>query len=142
MANEDFYEAAMRHWVDGNILEREGEYDNAVCMLGFSAECALKKMAESMYCRRDIRRYSHFGEILFEDIKMMLSGDMGLAIMLDPACSLRFSTISLPEVLFLEHPERRYFGDGVYSEEDAKSCKAVVESLVKELAYMRLDGYI
>lgn len=41
MTNEDFYEAAIRHWLDGSILEEQGEYDNAVCMQGFAAECAL-----------------------------------------------------------------------------------------------------
>ena len=48
MANEDFYEAAIRHWIGGRILEREEEYDNAVCMQGFAAECALKKIMEKI----------------------------------------------------------------------------------------------
>ena len=44
MAGEDFYEAAVRHWIDGIILEEQNEYDNAVCMQGFAAECALKRV--------------------------------------------------------------------------------------------------
>lgn len=39
-ADENFYEAAIRQWVDGKILEEEGEYDNAVCLQGFAADCA------------------------------------------------------------------------------------------------------
>jgi hypothetical protein len=30
MAYEDFYESAIRHWIDGSILEENEEYDNAV----------------------------------------------------------------------------------------------------------------
>lgn len=47
---EDFFEAAIRHWYDGKLLEEEQEYDNAVCMQGFAAECALKK-----YCYPDYK---------------------------------------------------------------------------------------
>ena len=32
MGDEEFYEAAVRHWIDGTILEQQEEYDNAVCM--------------------------------------------------------------------------------------------------------------
>ena len=44
MTGENFYEAAVRHWIDGTILQEQEEYDNAVCMQGFAAECALKKL--------------------------------------------------------------------------------------------------
>ena len=47
MGDEEFYEAAVRHWIDGTILEQQEEYDNAVCMQGFAAECALKKIMET-----------------------------------------------------------------------------------------------
>ena len=142
MGNENFYEAAIRHWSDGKILEQQEEYDNAVCMQGFAAECALKKILERTNSAGGIKKYSHFGDILFEDIKLMLSGDIGLTTMIDPACGLRLSTISLPEVLFQMHPERRYFKDGIYSKIDAEECRNVVERLIKEMVYMRLDGYI
>ena len=39
---ESFFDASIRHWYDACILESAGEYDNAVCLHGFAAECALK----------------------------------------------------------------------------------------------------
>ena len=48
MTGENFYEAAVRHWIDGTILQEQEEYDNAVCMQGFAAECALKKIMEKV----------------------------------------------------------------------------------------------
>lgn len=53
--DEDFYGAAVRHWVDGAILEEQGEYDSAVCMQGFAAECALKKILEKGRSNEEIR---------------------------------------------------------------------------------------
>ena len=76
MAYEDFYESAIRHWIDGSILEENEEYDNAVCMQGFAAECALKRIMERICSSSNIRKYSHFGEALFQDIVMMLTGDV------------------------------------------------------------------
>lgn len=32
---ENFYDAAVRHRIDGKILEESEEYDSAVCMQGF-----------------------------------------------------------------------------------------------------------
>lgn len=98
MSDEEFYEAAIRHWMDGTILEQQEEYDNAVCMQGFAAECALKKIMDRINLGGDSTEYSHYGESLFQDIKMILDGDFALTTMLDPACGLRLSAISIPEV--------------------------------------------
>lgn len=142
MANEDFYEAALRHWIDGSILEDQGEYDNAVCMQGFAAECSLKKIMEMLHVAEDIRKYGHFGEELFQDIKVILSGDNELPSMINPACGLRLSSISLPEILFQDHPQRRYFKDGIYSKADAENSRAAADQLIKEMVNMQLDGYV
>lgn len=141
MTNEDFYEAAIRHWIDGIILDEKGEYDNAVCMQGFAAECALKKIMDMLHVINDVKKYNHFGEELFQDIKMILLGDLELTTLIHPSCGLRLSAISLPVVLFQDHPGRRYFKDGSYSKEDAKECKNVVNNLIEEMAKMYLDGY-
>lgn len=141
MTNEDFYEAAIRHWIDGIILEEKGEYDNAVCMQGFAAECALKKIMDMLHVMNDVKRYNHFGEELFQDIKMILLGDLEMTTLIHPSYGLRLSAISLPVVLFQDHPGRRYFKDGSYSKEDAKKCKDAVNNLIGEMAKMYLDGY-
>lgn len=44
---QKFYEAALRHFVDAQILEREECYDNAVYLYGNAAECALKALMEN-----------------------------------------------------------------------------------------------
>lgn len=141
MANDDFYEAAIRHWIDGKILEEQGEYDNAVCMQGFAAECALKKIMDMLHFMDDVKKYGHSGEDLFQDLKVVLSGDMEVSALINPVCGLRLSAVSLPPILFQDHPSRRYFKDGRYSEENAEECKNAAYSLIKEMANMYLDGY-
>ena len=54
---------------------------------------------------------------------------------------LRLSAIELPEVLFMEHPERRYYSDGVYSSEDADRCRKGAEKVVKEMVRLHLDVF-
>lgn len=110
-------------------------------MQGFAAECALKKIMDMLHVINDVKKYNHFGEELFQDIKMILLGDLELTTLIHPTCGLRLSAISLPVVLFQGHPGRRYFKDGSYSKEDAKECKNVVNNLIEEMAKMYLDGY-
>lgn len=140
--SEDFYEAAIRHWIGGCILEDAQEYDSAVCMQGFSAECALKKIWETMDTSNPPKKYSHFGEALFRDISMMLFDGTGVTDVIAPAGALRLANIHLPQVLFQKHPDRRYFCDNTYSAEDTKICRDAAQDLLLEMVRMRLDGYI
>ena len=39
---ESYTEAALRHWTDGLLLERERRLSNADHLFGFAAECAIK----------------------------------------------------------------------------------------------------
>ena len=151
MADEDFYEAAVRHWIDGAILEEQEEYDNAVCMQGFAAECALKKIMEKVRSvkmsgsgeiEKYKKEYSHWGEAIMRDIQMLLLADMELLTILEPSCALRLSKMELPPILFRNHPERRYFKDSTYTKADAGSCRNAAGSLIKEMLYMRVDGYL
>lgn len=139
---ENFYDAAVRHRIDGKILEESEEYDSAVCMQGFSAECALKKILLKGISGDIIKKYSHEGNIMFQDLVMMLMNDNEALSILDPACGLRLSNISLPQVLFENHPERRYYSDGKYSEEDARLCRESAEQILSEMFRLYLDGYI
>lgn len=139
---ENFYDAAFRHWIDGCILENEEEYDNAVCMQGFAAECALKAILQYGLSAEAVRKYSHSGKELLDDIEMMLLGDMYLAALMDPEVGLRLSQILFPEVLFKHHPERRYYQDETYSRSDAESCREAVTGLIKEITRLSLDGYM
>lgn len=140
--DENFYDAAIRHWYNGKLSESKGEYDNAVCMQGFAAECALKKILSTVYPIENIIKYSHGGTRLFDDICMMLTNDNSLLSILDPASGLRLSQIDLSVKLFENHPERRYFRDGVYNREQAKACRKNAEEFMKEMFRLYIDGYI
>lgn len=151
MAAEDFYEAAFRHWIDGSILEEQEEYDNAVCMQGFAAECALKKIMEKVRSAKMStfekieqynKKYSHWGEELLQDIQTLLLADMELLTILEPSWALRLSKIELPLILFQDHPDRRYFRDDTYTKADAEDCRKAAYSLIKEMLHMRVDGYL
>lgn len=142
MGHVDFYESAIRHWIGGCILELEEEYDSAICLLGFAAECALKAIMNWINCDGDVKKYSHLGEALFEDLKMLLLGDMTMVTLLEPGCGLRLSLMVLPPILFQGHPERRYFQDGEFSEDDVFCCREAVKNLIREMVTMRLDGAI
>ena len=71
---ENYYDVAVRHWIDGKILEENEEYDNAVCMQGFSAECALKKiLLENAHCNikcilRHSTSYKFYKKLLDEGL--------------------------------------------------------------------------
>lgn len=44
----DFYDAALRHWEDGEWLHRDGRLPNADHLLGLAAECALKAVMQAL----------------------------------------------------------------------------------------------
>lgn len=140
--NEDFYDAAVRHWYDGKLLEEEMEYDNAVCMQGFAAECALKKIMQSAYPIELIRKYGHDGDSLLDVICVLLIHDGTLFATLDPALYLRLQDMHISDLLFSGHPERRYYQDGVYNKTDAEICRHDAEKILKEMFRLYVEGYI
>lgn len=84
---EHFYEAAIRHYVDGTILQQEECSDNAVYLYGNSAECALKSLIK-VFCgerSRDILqfKYGHDGVNLKEDLFGFIT-NASIAPSLDP----------------------------------------------------------
>lgn len=142
---EDYYEAAIRHFVDAGILQQGECYDNAVCLLGFSAECALKALIET-YCgdnRREIlqKKYGHKGEALFGDLYHFIANS-SMVSALDPALGLKLYDYVLPDVLFQEHPDRRYAKSGRFSSSEVEACREAVGYLIRAMISQRIDGYI
>ncbi len=141
---ENFYEAAIRHLVDGRILQREECYDNAVYLYGYAAECALKSMI-AVYCGNTEgilkRAYSHGGSDILNDLYTFV-GNESMAPMLDPALGMKLQKFALPEVLFRGHPERRYLADGQFDGADADACRGAAEFLVNEMVSQHIDGYL
>lgn len=61
--NENFSNAAKRHWKDGQLLHEQKRLDNADQLYGFAAECALKYALESLgYLRPEAHR-KHVNEL-------------------------------------------------------------------------------
>lgn len=142
---ENYYEAAIRHFVDGSILENEECYDNAVYLFGYAAECALKSLI-SVYCGQNSseflkQAYSHSGSNLLNDLYTFVVND-SMAPVLDPSLGVKLQSFVLPEVLFRNHPERRYWSNGQFEEVDADNCRNVVGFLINEMAGQHIDGYI
>ncbi len=139
---EEFYDAAIRNWYDAVLLIENREYDNAVCMLGFAAECSLKKIMHKIYPMEEIRKYSHDGERLLEDLCVILLNDNELLATLDPALGFRLRDIIISNILFEDHPQRRYYKDGTYSKNDSDICKKDAEKIIREMLRLYIDGYV
>lgn len=142
---ENYYEAAIRHFIDGNILKQADCWDNAVCLYGNSAECALKSLME-VYCGVENKqilqyKYGHDGETLNSDLYGFVT-NTSITPVLDPILALKLQMFNLPEILFKDHPDRRYDKNGRFSIVDAALCKKATEFLIKELIMQHLDGYI
>lgn len=145
--DENFYQAAIRHYVDGMILLQEECFDNAVGLFGNSAECALKSLVE-VYCGENSKQilkygYSHEGKTLINDLCYFITNSNDISVLLlDPALALKLQGFVMPVSLFQNHPERRYAKDGEFHFQDAEDCKYAVGFLMREMIIQRIDGYL
>lgn len=142
---ECYYEAAIRHLVDGSILHREECYDNAVYLFGNAAECALKSLI-MVYCGKNgrlilQRRYGHDIENLIGDLYNFIVNSEEAAA-LDPVLGIKLQKFFLPEALFHDHPERRYAENGKFDSTDTEKCRDAAEFLTNEMIKQHIDGYI
>lgn len=97
---ENFFDAAIRNWQDAYILEKADEYDNAVCLHGFAAECSLKAILQEGISRDVVIKYGHNIDLLLNDILSFSENDIKIASILDPSLGLRLSGIRLEDILF------------------------------------------
>lgn len=142
---EDYYGAALRHFVDAEILTREESYDNAVYLYGNSAECTLKTMIMIYFGEngREIlkNRYKHDMKLLIQELLYFITNSSAMAL-LDPTLGLKLQAFALPKALFQEHPERRYAQNGKFAQEDAINCRQATRFLLDEMIKQSVDGYI
>ncbi len=140
----DFYDAAIRHYIDGTILQGEECYDNALYLYGNSVECALKALLGCYLGenREDIlkRKYGHKGGELFQDLYIFLVYDQ--SVLLDPVLGLKLQGFMLPTVLFQNHPERRYARTGQFQQADVEAGRETGQFLLQEMIRQHVDGYI
>ena len=75
-------------------------YDNAVCMQGFAAECALKSIFQQCISRENVVKYGHNIKLLLQDILSFSVNDIEIVSILDPSFGLRLLEIPLENILF------------------------------------------
>ena len=68
ITRDNYPAAAMRHFIDAELLKERGRYDNAMCHYAFSAECVLKSLYE-LCSSRSGRALNHGIAEVWEDIK-------------------------------------------------------------------------
>lgn len=104
--DQDCYpDACARHRNDAEILLREKRYDNAMHLFGFAVECAFKTL---------VKKGIH-------DLKPLHSQVLATLAITNPKLCLQIGAV--PTKLSEGHPDRRYWSDGHFSEQDAEEAK-------------------
>lgn len=108
-SNKDcFSDACVRHRKDAEILLGEKRYDNAMHLFGFAVECALKTLVDKP------QDYRHSIESLSSKVLVPFA-------ITNPKLCLQIGAV--PIKLSDGHPERRYWSDGYFSEQDVEEAK-------------------
>lgn len=111
-----------------------------MCHLAFSAECALKAFWEGYH-----KKCSNFQEVkeVHSEKKLMdfLQEYYWLTIK-NPNYAFLTDLESIPLVLFQDHPERRYFEDQNYADDEIEQSRRYTETLLKRLIDCTLDGQL
>ena len=133
--SDNFLVAAMRHYIDGNILEKEERWNNAMCHYAFSAECFIKVLYEQVSnCRGS--KLNHGVEETFDDLIQYYS----YLRMNDVTTDVMLGQVSLPTNLFKNHPKRRYWDDFPYTREEVHDAGELVNRMMRELVVQLVDG--
>ncbi len=135
--NDNFSVAAARHFVDGELLQNQNRFNNAMCHYAFAAECAMKAMYEQV-CANKGRKLGHE---LAQEWSKIEQYYFTLRI-LDAKAGTLFSKMSLPDKVFERHPERRYEKDIHYEEEDVEEARLFTGQLIHKIVSDALDGSI
>lgn len=134
-SKDDYPTAAVRHFCDANLLANNGRKDNAMCHYAFAAECAIKALYMA-YQADDPRKYGHTMKQIWNDINLYYNV---LAIM-DAESGEWLGRMKIPEKLFCRHPERRYYKDIDYTDEEIGDSKYFTEQLIRKIVIQTLDG--
>lgn len=134
---DNYPAAAMRHFIDAELLKKRGRNDNAMCHYAFSAECVLKSLYE-LCTSRSGRVLNHGIADVWDDITQYYAA-LG---MLDAKTEIILSKETIPDKLFERHPERRYEDDIEYTESEVEQAGRFTGKLVHELVLGMLDGYV
>ncbi len=133
--NDNYPVAAVRHFVDGEILYEQNRWDNSMCHYAFSAECAMKTLYKQLCSNKEIN-LGHDIDKDWTDIQQYFSA---LKI-LDARAGTMLDQLTIPEKLFENHPSRRYRDDILYTSEDMQKTVKFAKQLIQKIVSMALDG--
>ena len=137
---DSYPEAAVRHYIDGRLLQQNNRYDNAMCHYAFSAECAVKAFIgqfEQVYTADFIDPQN--GHRVAENLQGMTDYHELLGI-LYPEISLFVGLGTPPPILFRGHPARRYWNDIKYTANDLAACESFAAQLSAWIVSAAIDG--
>jgi HEPN domain-containing protein len=126
---ESFSASAGRHLQDAQILLREKRWDNAVYLAGYVVECSFKVLVEQ-YFPNDrgagaVKKYGH-------DLTKLEGKAMERLRVLYPILDRQLPTSRIDgTVLTHNHPERRYFKSGLWTESQAKTSVERAEEIYR-----------
>lgn len=130
--------AAARHNQDGKILLSTDRIDNAMCHFAFSAECSLKAFWEAfqeMNNRFPKVKFVHKEKELNEFLR-----DYYWLTVWNPTLAFLSGLETIPNILFQDHPDRRYYDNQNYTAEEIKKSEHYSDMLLQRLVECALDG--
>lgn len=119
--------AAVRHLIDADLLYTQYRLDNAMCHYAFSVECVLKAFASNPPAIHGIDR--------LQDLVCAYTE------LLHPKFALLLGTGNPPLILSRNHPERRYYPNIDYTDDDMQQARKFAHSLVDRLIDAQLNGH-
>lgn len=149
--------AAARHYSDGELLKEHKRNDNAMCHYAFSSECGLKAFLE-IFLNKDILFWSEYDlnklgkvflnkkssfikKIKIHDVDELWKYYNWLSLVV-PDYALLTELESSPSVLFDNHPDRRYYDNQYYTDDDIESSRQYAKALLERLIACTIDGRI
>lgn len=140
MCIDNFQEAAARHFIDAEILFNESRIDNSLCHYAFSTECIIKATVQNLLPgTASIRRsIGHDITGTWDNISALID----LSETFDSESSVLLAQLTIPNLLFDNHPDRRYYADSSYTAEDIGDSKKSVGILFEKFLSYKIDGIL
>jgi len=135
--SKSFSQAAARHLSDANVLLSSQRWDNAVYLAGYVVECSFKVLVEKYIDQAAPKKYGH-------DLAALQGKAMERLRLMYPVLDIQLPTSRITgTVLDQDHPERRYYKSGLWSEIQAKEAVKRAEEIYHEIIpRLVLDGII
>lgn len=136
--------AALRHFHDAGILQSAQCKENALCHYAFSVECAQKallcwstgKSIEDM--QSSAKMAGHGISDIWDKVRSYIKAQASV----DGSLASALPDLTLPSVLYNQHPVRRYCKNYPISDENLKECRFFAQEMERTLISMIIDGII